>query len=143
MSTSFFVPGLAAPKGSARGFVVNGRAVVTHDNKRTKSFEHAVRMSAVAAGLEPRQEGWLQVYLRFVLPRPKAHLRRDGTVKPSAPERPTVKPDLDKLARTVLDALTGVAYRDDAQVAAISATKLYGAAPGVHVTVADAEGELP
>lgn len=143
MGVSFFVPGLAAPKGSARGFVVKGRAVVTHDNKRTKSFEHAVRVTAMEAGLEPLQEGWLHVHLRFVMPRPKGHLRRDGTVKPSAPECPTVKPDLDKLVRTVLDGLTGVAYRDDAQVAGLSAAKLYGAAPGVHVTVSDPNTEIP
>jgi Holliday junction resolvase RusA-like endonuclease len=45
-----------------------------------------------------------------------------------------VAPDLDKLVRAVLDALTAVAYRDDGQVTRITATKEYGT-PGLSVSV--------
>ena len=36
------------------------------------------------------------------------------------------KPDIDKLLRALLDAMTGVVYVDDSQVACIWATKEYG-----------------
>jgi crossover junction endodeoxyribonuclease RusA len=42
-------------------------------------------------------------------------------------------PDIDKVCRAVLDALTGILYRDDAQVVALSAVKTYAdgyGAPG-------------
>jgi Holliday junction resolvase RusA-like endonuclease len=47
---------------------------------------------------------------------------------------PTVPPDLDKQIRSILDALTGVAYGDDSQVTRILASKEYGS-PGVEIEV--------
>ena len=55
------------------------------------------------------------VDVTFYVPRPKSVTR----------EYPEVKPDADKLLRCTLDALTGIAYRDDAQVIAPHPTKLY------------------
>ena len=48
---------------------------------------------------------------------------------------PTVPPDLDKLIRAVLDALTGIAYQDDAQVVELLTSKKYGAEPGVDISI--------
>jgi Holliday junction resolvase RusA-like endonuclease len=47
---------------------------------------------------------------------------------------PTVAPDLDKLSRAVLDALTGILYRDDSQVIELRASKTYDT-PGVWICV--------
>jgi Holliday junction resolvase RusA-like endonuclease len=46
---------------------------------------------------------------------------------------PTVAPDLDKLIRAALDAMTAVAYLDDGQVTEINAMKVYGGAPFLEV----------
>ena len=46
--------------------------------------------------------------------------------KPKRVIHPTVKPDVDKLCRAVLDSLTGVGYEDDAQVVRVTAEKQYG-----------------
>lgn len=40
-----------------------------------------------------------------------------------ASEPDTVKPDVDNIAKAVLDALNGVAYRDDSQVVSLSVLK--------------------
>jgi crossover junction endodeoxyribonuclease RusA len=48
---------------------------------------------------------------------------------------PSVKPDVDKLLRAVLDSLTGVAFHDDGQVVEISGWKNYGSPERVEVTV--------
>ncbi len=58
----------------------------------------------------------------------------------------TKKPDLDKLARALKDALKGVLYHDDAQVVVLLARKVYAAetaAPCAEVTVADAVAPDP
>ena len=68
--------------------------------------------------------GPVEVLLHFELARPKSARRL----------LPSTKPDLDKLARAVLDALTGVVFKDDAQVVDLRVTKRYGT-PGVHVIV--------
>jgi Holliday junction resolvase RusA-like endonuclease len=55
--------------------------------------------------------------------------------KPKTVKRlhPTVPPDLDKLIRAVLDAMTAIAYLDDGQVTEINAVKVYGGAPFLEV----------
>jgi len=63
----------------------------------------------------------------FVFERPKNHYRTgkySDVLKPSAPDAyyHTQAPDLDKLIRAVLDALSGVAYHDDSQVFCIART---------------------
>jgi Holliday junction resolvase RusA-like endonuclease len=45
-----------------------------------------------------------------------------------------VKPDIDKTCRSVLDAMTGVIFVDDAQVVRILMDKVYGPSEQVHVS---------
>jgi Holliday junction resolvase RusA-like endonuclease len=46
-----------------------------------------------------------------------------------------VKPDIDKLCRSALDALTGILFVDDGQVVQITAGKVYGAPERVDIMV--------
>jgi crossover junction endodeoxyribonuclease RusA len=92
--------------------------------------------------------GSVGVYIIFTFPRPKDHWlpvgagtkRSAPVLKPGAPIGVTHKPDLDKLCRAVLDALTGILYLDDAQVVALAASKRYadgydeGGFTGISVT---------
>ena len=48
---------------------------------------------------------------------------------------PLIKPDADNIAKIVLDALNGVAYNDDKQVADLSVRKRYAEEPKVLVRV--------
>jgi Holliday junction resolvase RusA-like endonuclease len=67
------------------------------------------------------------------LRRPKSHYgtgRNAGQVKLGAPRFPTGKPDFDNLLKTVSDALTGLAYVDDAQIFHGSLVKEYAADQG-------------
>jgi len=59
---------------------------------------------------------------------------------PKSRVRPVVKPDIDKLIRAILDGLTGVAFKDDAQVVKVIASKNYDSKESVVVTVCDLEG---
>ena len=75
--------------------------------------------------------GPVDVRATFVFPRPKSHYlpangkRRDPVLRDDAPLWHVSPPDVDKLARSCLDALTGVLWTDDAQVADIHARKVY------------------
>jgi Holliday junction resolvase RusA-like endonuclease len=121
----FVAYGQPQTKGSARGFAmkIKGtnkyRAVITNDNKRTKGWEQAVRDAAVAAAAGKfYADGALTVNILFGLVRPKS-------VKPSKRPMPCVKPDIDKLARSVLDGMTGAIFSDDAQVCRLTCEKKY------------------
>jgi Holliday junction resolvase RusA-like endonuclease len=50
-------------------------------------------------------------------------------------ERPTKKPDLDNLAKSVLDALNGVIYQDDSQIVSLHMTKVYSQYPGIDLLI--------
>lgn len=125
----FDVIGTPAPQGSKRHV---GNGVMVESSKKVKPWRQDV---AAAAREAAEREGWtapdgdVPVFVSFRLARPRGHYgtgRNASVVRPSAPLRPAVKPDLDKLLRSTLDALTtsGV-IRDDAQVCLLSATKEY------------------
>ena len=148
----FFVSGVPVPKGSMRAFRLphSARVVMTHANARTKPWQSAVATAAAEAraareGLTLHGEltGPLIVRLVFNMPRPRSHYgsgKNAEAVKKSAPVRPAGKPDVDKLARLVLDACTSVLWRDDCQVVDLRASKQWTDVhpPGVYVEVEEA-----
>ena len=129
---TFRVVSTPVPKGSLRAFMLRGRPVLTSTSRDLKTWAAAVAEAARQAipVLYPRGIG-IHVAVVFVLPRPVGlpkTKRRDHTVKP----------DVDKLLRALLDALTGIAYADDSQVCRAVVDKRYAALteqPGAIVTL--------
>jgi len=93
---------------------------------------HAYRQSLAAAardaGLSDSGEP-LNVVIDAVFARPKSHMRKSG-VKADAPRLP--RPDVDNLAKAVLDAMQDV-MGDDTHVARLVVEKSYG--PEARTTV--------
>ena len=114
-SAHFFAPGIPAPQGSKR-YVGRGRMV--ESSRKVGPWRDAVALAARAAGCTPI-DGPVRIRIAFYMPRTKA-MRR----KPAPPM--IQKPDLDKLVRSTLDALTGIAFHDDSQVTHMVATKRRG-----------------
>lgn len=48
---------------------------------------------------------------------------------------PTVKPDTDNIAKSILDSLNGIAYLDDKQVVKLEVEKYYSQIPSVSVMI--------
>ena len=72
------------------------------------------------------------------MPRPKGHYRTGKNaliLRKNAPEHPTTKPDATKLLRSTEDALTGILWKDDAQIWCQNVTKTYGECPGAQIQV--------
>lgn len=139
----FFVPGIPQTKGSTKAFIPKGwkRAIITNDNTKSKPWEATVRAEASACCAFLGGDVAVVVAAEFVFPRPKSHFGKNG-LRPSAPRRMKKKPDIDKILRVVLDALTGVVYADDSQVDDCWPRKRYaewGESPGVHITVTRGE----
>lgn len=136
---AFTVPGKPVPQGSMRAFTRKGGGVgMTPGNeKEVGEFRSRVALAAQAAGARPVC-GPVRVKLFFWLPRPKGHFgtgRNEGVLKASAPRYPVVKPDIDKLVRACLDALTAVAFDDDNQVVHLEVLKEYARVPCTDIAI--------
>lgn len=132
LGMQFTAYGKPEPQGSNKAYVNRrtGRPIVTSDNPNLKDWRQQVGMAAQAAPgyTGALIEGPVEVSATFHLNRPKSRPRRA--------QYPDRRPDLDKLARGLLDAITGVLIRDDAQVCALLVHKRYagpGEAPRVEV----------
>lgn len=128
----FYVPGTPAPQGSKRHV---GNGVMVESSKAVKPWRQDVTAAAIDAATTAGWEtatGPVGLRLTFYLRRPRSHYgtgRNADQVKPSAPEYPATKPDLDKLQRSTLDALTTAGVlADDARVVLIDAAKVYATA---------------
>lgn len=148
MSTvSFFAPGIPGPQGS--------KAYVGHHNRRLANGETkalpVLKESSAKVGpwreivaLLARQkfrnpiDGPVRVEVEFILPRPKSIPKRVVHM--------VKKPDLDKLIRSTLDALSKIAYADDNRVTEITASKRYattGERTGASITITPSTKDQP
>lgn len=111
-----YVEGVPAPQGSKR-HIGNGRMI--ESSKKVGPWRKAV--AEEFAHISEPMEGPIIIMVAFLLDK-KSSVKRLW---------PTVPPDLDKLERGLLDALTlaGV-WNDDAQVVSVISSKMYrGALP--------------
>jgi len=140
---TFHVSGKPQPAGSKRAFVIKkggaytGRAIVTDANPNAKDWKIDVQHAARDAFKDDVLDCPIRLVLHFTVARPKHHYgsgKNASVLKLGAPAYPTGKPDVLKLARGVEDALTGLAWVDDAQIVIEHLTKRYGT-PGVEVEI--------
>lgn len=147
----FTVPGKPVPQGSKTAIPTRGRPVLVEGNRaKLKPYRSLVAMACAEAmqGAE-LLVGPVALKLFLYFPRPLAHYvagKRERGLRADAPWRVATRPDAEKVARAVCDALTGVAFRDDAQVAELEVVKVYGDPPRTEVQLAPivalrAEGE--
>ena len=144
------VRGTPAPQGSKRhvggGRMVEQsphlapwRALVTH----AASEAIAQRFLADQAWT-PAPDAPLALGVTFTVARPSSHWRTGKTtshlLRPGAPSDPISRPDLDKLIRSTMDALTDAgAMKDDARIISVSALKAY---PGSSLDALDSPGAV-
>jgi len=128
MTLTFTVYGVPKPKGNLRAFMKAGMKfpIVTDSNRNVKSWSQLVAEGASRAIAElPVHDRSLmfasaiRLSVAFYLPRPKKYQKR------GVPVAHLTAPDIDKLLRAILDALTQVAWGDDSQVVELLATKAY------------------
>ena len=123
MSTvTFTVPGQPVPQPRPRVSTAGGFARAYVPGKHpVHAYREAIAAAARGAGLTQTGEV-LNVVIDAVFERPKSHMRKAG-VKPDAPKLP--RPDVDNLAKAVLDALQDV-MGDDSLVGRLVVEKSYG-----------------
>lgn len=151
----FTVYGKPQPAGSKRAFAIKrdgkptGQIAVADANPKAKGWQQEVAACAIAASEHPDGSiralltGPVACEMTFYVARPRGHYgtgRNADQLKDSAPSFPVVKPDALKLARGTEDAMTGIAWRDDAQVVDMQVRKRYGLPERCEVVVRSIRG---
>jgi len=130
MMCKFTIPGKPVGKGRPR-VTKNG----TYTPQKTKDYQTLVEKIAWSETKcyfidEPLVATILCYYpIPKSMPKYKRKMIEEGTLYP------IVKPDLDNVAKAILDALNDIVYKDDNQVVELHIKKLYSDIPRVVVKI--------
>lgn len=132
----FTVYGEPIGKGRPKFSTFNGRAIA-YTPQKTVSYENLVKLSYhQQCGDKPYPKEIslrAEIFAYFPIPKSVSKIRADMMRKGQI--RPTKKPDLDNIAKAVLDALNGIAYYDDSQIVAMGICKGYSDEPRVEIYI--------
>ena len=132
---TFHVEGNPRGKGRAR-FARRGNYVTTYTDSKTVDYETHIRAcSAKAMGSSEPLESPISVYLYARIPVPASYSKKKRDACIHGEIRPTKKPDIDNIAKSFLDGMNGIVYKDDIQVISLHITKVYSAVPGVDIHI--------
>ncbi|HWE19664.1 MAG TPA: RusA family crossover junction endodeoxyribonuclease [Hyphomicrobiaceae bacterium] len=122
------------PRGKGRPRF-SRRSGIAYTPGSTRTYEAALRHEAALAmqGRAPL-DGPLSVTVDAWMPIPASWSRRRQLQASTGLIRPTGRPDIDNLVKT-LDALNRVVWRDDSQIVLIQVSKRYAERPRLDVVV--------
>lgn len=129
----FTIPG--EPTGKARPRVTKWG---THNTEKTILYENLVKMcyqEQCGGYTEKPLVAVISVYYGIPKSTPKKNIKPmlDGEI------RPCKKPDCDNIAKIVMDALNGIAYKDDTQVYLLMVEKFYSEKARVEVEITEVQ----
>lgn len=125
INISFKVPGEAVSQGRPRATTVNGR-VRMYDPAKSRNYKKHIQ--SIAGQYAPAELIEGPIYLKVVIYRKvlKSFSKKKRQEALDGILLPVSKPDVDNYAKTFMDALNGVIWKDDSQVVTLVAEKHYG-----------------
>lgn len=132
MSYEITVPGPAVPQGRPRLTTIGGHPRA-YDPKKSRDYKAFIRLCA--KGITEPLNGPVRVKITELRGVPKSWSKRKQQDAIAGFLRPVTRPDLDNIAKTVLDALNGVAWIDDGQITALICFKMYSDNPRLLIEI--------
>lgn len=138
---TIYVGGEPVAQGRPKFSTFNGRAVA-YDPKKSRDYKNLLRLEATRVmreiGVAPT-ENPCRVILTVTKTPPKAWSKKKLSLLDEGRVYPIVsKPDLDNYIK-VLDGLNGIVWKDDNQVWAIEARKVYSKTSGMRIDIWEEE----
>lgn len=130
----FVIPGEPHGKGRPRAVRV-GTGVRMFTPKQTVNYENLIKMSYYQQLGQKKLNGAIEADITGMFPIPKSESKKKRGLMLDGEIHHTKKIDCDNLAKTVLDALNGIAYDDDKQVFRLNVEKVYSETPCVDVVL--------
>ena len=140
---TFRVEGQPVGKARARTVARHGY-VQSYTPQKTRDYEAKVKAAYIKAGGEMFPDVPVGVLVTAYFEIPKSYSKKKAAACRVGEIKPTGKPDLDNISKLVLDALNGVAFKDDSRVCRLYTSKLYvpeSHEPGLVVHIYRLEGE--
>lgn len=133
----FFVRGEPVAKGRPK-FTTRGGFVRAITPEKTANYETLVKLSfqeqcPEAVPFPKDKPLYVSIAAHFRIPKSASRKKAEAMRNHDIP--PTKKPDCDNIAKIICDALNGIAYYDDSQIAKLEVSKFYGDEPGVYVWI--------
>lgn len=135
MIYEFEVPGKIIGKGRPR---LNSYTGTVYTPTRTKDYETLVEQYFLLK--YPRFkpfEGRVQVDIIANFEIPKSAKKADKELMLENKINPTKKPDIDNIVKIVLDAMNGIAFKDDTQITKLQVEKLYSTSESISVKISE------
>lgn len=135
MKITFTIPGEPYGKGRPR-FTKTGRI---YTPKKTADYERIVKREYLSQAKAQKLEGAISATIKATCTVAKSETKKNRLLKLAGKIFPTKKPDCDNIAKTVLDALNTIAYKDDSQVVELHVYKRYGETGSTEVLLDELE----
>ena len=133
----FKIEGRAQPQGRPRA-VRMGKGVRMYDPPKSKAYKQMVsarvrsymKINGIQTITEP-----LAIHLNFYFTPPKSYSKKRIRAIEAKEELFTKKPDVDNLAKSILDSCNNLLFKDDSQIIGLTIGKHYGHEDYVDVKV--------
>lgn len=135
MIYEFEVPGKIIGKGRPR---LNSYTGAVYTPTRTKDYETLVEQYFLLK--YPRFkpfEGRVQVEINAAFEVPKSAKKAEKEMMLENKINPTKKPDIDNIVKIILDAMNGIAFKDDTQITKLNVEKKYSESESVYIKISE------
>ncbi len=137
MIVTFLIEGEPTGKGRHR----TTKKGNIHTPVKTTLYENWVKSVYINRVGEKLLNGPIKATIEAYYGIPKSKSKKAKELMMLHVTRPMKKPDVDNIAKVILDSLNGIAYRDDAQIVELQVNKYYAELGFVKVTLEELEGE--
>lgn len=121
-----------------------GKFIQTYTDGETKNYEASIKEAYLSSNSEKYMNPETPLELTMVVYHqiPKSVSKKKQQEMLSGLIRPTKKPDIDNILKSVLDALNKVAFYDDTQIIKLQVVKYYSEAPRLEITIQEETNDL-
>ncbi|MHB9950763.1 hypothetical protein CF055_17270 [Clostridium botulinum] len=110
----------------------------TYTPDKTVNYENWVKLCCKQQCEGEKLTGQIVASINAYYTIPKSTSKKNKKDMLAGIIRPTIKPDVDNIAKVILDSLNGLAYKDDKQIVFCTISKWYGEDPRVEVILEEA-----